>query len=67
MTSALLIRPEDTVNAVVQRYPGTLPILARLGVDRCCGGGIAIGAAARAHGLAFEDLLAKLQPAGSAV
>lgn len=67
MHPSLLIRPDDTVNTVVQRYPATLPILARLGLDTCCGGGIAIGVAARAHGLTFEQLLEELRPAGTAV
>lgn len=65
MKPALAIQPDDTINAVILRYPDTLPILARLGFDTCCGGGIAIGAAAQAHGLTFEEVVDKLQSAGS--
>ena len=57
------IQRDDTVNAVVQRYPQVLPVLGRLGIDTCCGGGIAIGMAARAHGLTFEQLLEDLRTA----
>ena len=61
MKQPVIIQPDETVNTVVQRYPDVLPILARAGIDTCCGGGLPIGKAAQAHGLTFEELLEQLR------
>ncbi len=61
MTQPVNIQPDETVNSVVQRYPEVLPILARAGIDTCCGGGLPIGKAAQAHGLTIEVLLEQLR------
>jgi len=61
MKPTVAIQPDETVNTVVQRYPEVLPVLSRAGIDTCCGGGLPIGEAARAHGLTFETLLEQLR------
>ena len=63
MTNDLAIQPDMTVSTVAQRFPGTVPVLARLGIDRCCGGSHSLEFAARAHGLDLAAVLAELEGA----
>ena len=55
------ISPEDTLNAIVARYPQTLGVLQRLGLDTCCGGALPLRTAAQHHGLAIAEVLAALR------
>ena len=64
MTSDLAIQPDMIVSTVAQQFPGAVPVLARLGIDRCCGGSHSLEFAARAHGLDLTALLAELEAAG---
>ena len=57
------ITAEETLNAIVARYPQALPALQRLGLDTCCGGALSLRDAAQHHGLAVEDVLRALRAA----
>jgi iron-sulfur cluster repair protein YtfE (RIC family) len=39
------------IRVLVERYPHLMPVLARYGMDLCCGGGHTVAEAARLHGL----------------
>jgi iron-sulfur cluster repair protein YtfE (RIC family) len=52
-----------TVNDAVTRFPATLPLLAALGADSCCGGAKSIEEVARIHGADEAALLALLNQA----
>ena len=46
----------QSVNAVLARYPSTLPVFNRFGLDTCCGGSLSVVDAARAADV-DKDLL----------
>ena len=54
---------DDTVNAVAERCPSARAILARHGLDLCCGGVHPLRMAAQAHGVDGQALLAELNAA----
>ncbi len=54
---------ETTVREMLERWPGTGPVLALRGLDLCCGGMHPVGIAARAHGVDPDALLAELRAA----
>ncbi|MHB2026140.1 MAG: DUF542 domain-containing protein [Elusimicrobiota bacterium] len=58
-----LIRGEETVDEVARRHPAAHAILAKRGLDLCCGGAHPIAAAAQAKGVDGADLLAELNAA----
>jgi regulator of cell morphogenesis and NO signaling len=55
------IAETDTINAIVALYPAALPVLQRLGLDTCCGGGLALATAASHHGVDVQELLLALR------
>jgi iron-sulfur cluster repair protein YtfE (RIC family) len=57
----MAMRPDLTVNQLVLQSPGSLPALAALGVDTCCGGGRSLALAAHQAGLTFDQLVEYLQ------
>ena len=57
------ITGEQKVSEVLEHYPSCRPILARAGLDLCCGGTHPIQFATQAHGVALEPLLAELNAA----
>jgi iron-sulfur cluster repair protein YtfE (RIC family) len=57
----ITIIAEDTLNAIVARYPQALPVLQRLGLDTCCGGALPLETAAQHHGLDLADVLGALR------
>ncbi|HWO89012.1 MAG TPA: DUF542 domain-containing protein [Gemmatimonadales bacterium] len=57
------ITETSTVAEVYGRFPSTAPVLARHGLDLCCGGAKQLGFVAEAHGLELPRLLAELQDA----
>ncbi|MBK9714014.1 MAG: DUF542 domain-containing protein [Kouleothrix sp.] len=65
-TTAAAIDATATLNELIARYPQTLPVLQRFGLDTCCGGALPLGTAAQHHGLALDDLLAALSVAAGA-
>src|SRR5688500_14886527 len=66
LTMADLLAPPITgatlVNDLLVRHAATAPVLSRLGIDTCCGGGQSLEEAARAAGLSLTELLAELEP-----
>jgi regulator of cell morphogenesis and NO signaling len=52
-----------SVNDVIRRYPSTMAVFNRLGIDACCGGAASIDEAARRDGVAPSVLLAALREA----
>jgi hypothetical protein len=61
---AMTIRPDLTVNALVRDRPETLAVLARAGIDACCGGGQTLERAAADAGIAWTELVGRLEAAG---
>jgi len=57
----ITIIAEDTLNAIVARYPQALPVLQRLGLDTCCGGALPLQTAAQHHSLDLAEVLAALR------
>jgi iron-sulfur cluster repair protein YtfE (RIC family) len=62
MTEEIPLR-EMTVNAVVARYPATIPVFNRFGLDTCCGGGVSIESAAHRDGVAVDPVISELRAA----
>jgi iron-sulfur cluster repair protein YtfE (RIC family) len=58
-----LIETDSTVKEIVARYPETLVVFNRFGLDSCCGGGIPVREAALRHGADLEGLLRSLRVA----
>ncbi|MBL8978323.1 MAG: DUF542 domain-containing protein [Gemmatimonadetes bacterium] len=65
MSTGTPIRPEMTVGAIAEQYPASAPVLARHGIDLCCGGKHTLEFAARAHGVDLAALLVELEGAGA--
>ena len=57
----ITIIAEDTLNALVARYPQTLTVLQRLGLDTCCGGALPLQTAVQHHGLDLAEVLVALR------
>lgn len=53
--------PTLTINEIVARYPATIPVFNRFGMDTCCGGGVSVEAAARRDGTNLDVVLAALR------
>jgi iron-sulfur cluster repair protein YtfE (RIC family) len=62
-TSIVEITAGWTVNEVVERYPESLLVFGRYGVDSCCGGQKRLSEVAVAHGFSLAQLLADLKAA----
>lgn len=56
------IKPNVTLNQIIETFPGTLKILTDLGFDTCCGGWEEIGAASKRKGIAWDMVTAALEP-----
>jgi iron-sulfur cluster repair protein YtfE (RIC family) len=60
------VTPDDEVLAntlirdLVERYPGTMAVLAPLGIDLCCGGAHPLGEALTLHGLDRDAVLPQI-------
>ena len=52
-----------TINEIVARYPATIPVFNRFGMDTCCGGGVSVDDAARRDGIDVAAVLAALREA----
>lgn len=52
---------ELTVNDVIRRFPSTVEVFNRYGIDACCGGAALVPEAALRDGADSEALLAELQ------
>lgn len=51
------------VDELTARYPDTIAVFNRFGIDSCCGGGVPIAEAASRDGADFDALLAALRAA----
>jgi len=56
------IKPNVTLNQIIETFPATLQILTDLGFDTCCGGWEEIGPAAARKGIAWEKVISVLEP-----
>jgi regulator of cell morphogenesis and NO signaling len=54
-----------TVNEAIQRFPDTVAVFNRFGIDACCGGAVSIAEAASRDGADLEALLAELDEAAT--
>jgi iron-sulfur cluster repair protein YtfE (RIC family) len=54
---------ELTVREMLERWPATHPVLIAYGLATCCGGVHSVAAAASAHGVDHEMLLAEIRAA----
>ena len=50
-----------TINDLIARYPETVAVFNRLGIDACCGGDATVEEAARRDGVDVVTLLAELE------
>jgi regulator of cell morphogenesis and NO signaling len=66
MQNETAIDPTASVNDVISRYPATIPVFNKFGLDSCCGGAAPIDAAARRDGADLGALLAELRRAVAA-
>lgn len=66
MHTETMIDPTATVNDVISRYPSTIPVFNKFGLDTCCGGGAPIADAARRDGADLDALLGELRQAAAA-
>lgn len=57
------IDPTTTINALVDRHPSLMPILAGHGLDLCCGGPLTLAEAAERHGLDMAALIGEIERA----
>lgn len=57
----MTIDPTLSVNELLLRYPGALPVLTVAGIDACCGGEQSLALAAARSGLTFDQLAARLE------
>ncbi|HYC50709.1 MAG TPA: DUF542 domain-containing protein [Gemmatimonadaceae bacterium] len=49
-----------TVDQITARFPETIEVHNRLGIDMCCGGGVTLAAAAARDGAPLSDILSTL-------
>lgn len=52
-----------SLNEIVARYPQSLPVLQRFGLDTCCGGSLPLRTAVEHHGLDLEQVISELRTA----
>jgi regulator of cell morphogenesis and NO signaling len=50
-----------TINDIVARYPETIGIFNRFGMDTCCGGAVTVEEAARRDGIDAAEVIAALR------
>lgn len=60
MQTIMKIDVGSTVNELIARYPETIAVFNRFGIDSCCGGGEPIAEAARRDGADLDALMAAL-------
>ena len=52
---------EMTVNQAIERFPLTVAVFNRFGIDACCGGARTLAEAAGRHGVPLAELLEALR------
>jgi regulator of cell morphogenesis and NO signaling len=63
MQNTSKIDDASTVNEMIMRFPDTVAVFNRFGIDSCCGGAEPIADAARRDGADADALLAALREA----
>ena len=63
MSDVIQLDQSLTINEIVARYPETIAVFNRFGMDTCCGGGVPVEEAARRDGLDLDQILAALRDA----
>lgn len=63
MEQIITIDPAWSVNEIVARYPATVAVFNRFGIDSCCGGAVALEEAAQRDGVQLETLVEELREA----
>jgi len=63
MATAATLDPTLTIKEIVARFPETIPVFRRFGLDTCCGGGVRIEEAAQRDGLDAADVLSAVRQA----
>jgi regulator of cell morphogenesis and NO signaling len=63
MADATTLDSELTINEIVLRFPETIPVFNRFGLDVCCGGGVRVDQAAQRDGLDATEILSALHRA----
>lgn len=63
MNQTSTIDQELSVNEVMKRYPATMEIFNRFGIDTCCGGNASVTEAARRDGVDLDSLLEAIRDA----
>lgn len=68
-TAAIELNCSQRIKEIISTYPATAAVFSRYGLDACCGGGLSVSDAARAHGLDADHLCDALNAAvrGAAV
>lgn len=61
-----MIDPKLTVAEILKAHPEAGPVLARYGLDACCGGAHPLEFACRAHKLSLDEVLGAIAAAGAA-
>jgi regulator of cell morphogenesis and NO signaling len=54
------VTADDTLNAIIARYPEALAVFQRFGLDTCCGGSLSLRTAAQHHNLDLDTVVAAL-------
>lgn len=62
-THATIISANETLNAIVAKYPAALTVFHKYGLDTCCGGTLPLATAAQHHDLDVKQVLADLAAA----
>ncbi len=61
MPSTITLDPNLTINEIVARFPETIAVFNRFGLDTCCGGGVRVDEAVRRDGLDVAEVTAALR------
>lgn len=61
MPAATTLDPTLTINQIVARFPETIPIFDRFGLDICCGGDVRVEEAAQRDGVDAAEVLSALR------
>lgn len=59
----MALSPDITVGELAGRFPATIPVFQRFGIEFCCGGRRTLARACREGGLAYDRVVAELSPA----
>ncbi len=63
MAAATALDPNLMINEIVARFPETIPVFNRFGLDICCGGGVRVDEAAERDGIDAAEVLSALRQA----